>query len=170
MTTARDYPALRRVLGDVPLEQALIGVTAVDGFATARKGITVAQISPVRITEDALEWYGYGYCHVLAGALHEVSGWPLAIVIRPDSLGQVDRLVHVGVMAPDGRFVDVAGARSHDEVLRQYAEYGPAEIRETTVEFLTEFGQYTKPWREYCNDVVEDLLRLLAKTIVDGAA
>jgi hypothetical protein len=166
-----DYPALRRRLPDgEPPERALIKVTTSDGQPTLRKGLTSAVISPGRVTEDALEWYGYGSCHILAGALHEVSGWPLAVAVRLDDHGMWEHISHVGVTAPGGQFVDVAGARAYDEVLRQYAEHGaPDTIRETTVEFLTRFGQYRKPsWREYCNDVVEEALHLMAKTIISG--
>lgn len=50
---------------------------------------------------EALDLYRQGQCLAYAVALHEHTGWPLAWAPQAT--------VHVGCLAPDGTFVDIAG-------------------------------------------------------------
>jgi hypothetical protein len=140
---------------------------------TTRRGLTEAVISTRRATDDALEWYGYGNCHILAGALHEVSGWPFAIVAGDENSGSPKVIVHVGVMTPDGRFLDIAGAREHSEVLRQYASPGGSNaIYTVSLDDLVHAGQYrnTDGWRDHCGgEPLKEVVRRLAVTLVERA-
>lgn len=56
-----------------------------------------------QLTEDTFQ---DGQCHALALALHEQTGWPVWALRSPGAGDQ-----HFLVRAPDGRLVDVTGAR-----------------------------------------------------------
>lgn len=58
-----------------------------------------------QLTEDTFQ---DGQCHALALALHERTGWPVWALRSP---GRNGHDVHFVVRAPDGRLVDVTGAR-----------------------------------------------------------
>ena len=59
------------------------------------------------ITEDDDDMFANGYCHVLAKALHERTGWPMVVV--SDGPDGVVGWVHAGVRRPDGKILDVRG-------------------------------------------------------------
>lgn len=64
--------------------------------------------------------FDYGYCHALALALNEETGWPIVGLKGP--AGYAD---HFLVQRPDGRLVDAHGARTEAEVMRQWADGAP---------------------------------------------
>ena len=47
-------------------------------FATQRNQLTVAELQEGVIGTQAREMFSFGYCHYLASALHEATGWRLA--------------------------------------------------------------------------------------------
>lgn len=60
------------------------------------------------------------HCAALADEMHERTGWPVVTV--GDGPNGVVGWVHAGVLAPDGRIVDVCGAHRADEWLTSWAE------------------------------------------------
>ena len=45
---------------------------------TRRLGLTTAALGPVP-DEAAIEVFDWGYCHILACALHDLTGWPFGV-------------------------------------------------------------------------------------------
>lgn len=67
------------------------------------------------VNDAALEAFHYGYCHVMALALHDATGWPL-VGIWYNGDNYTDDYVpgHVAVKHPEGYFVDIYGAYTED--------------------------------------------------------
>jgi hypothetical protein len=70
-----------------------------------------ADVPPLSDADD--DTFTGGYCHRLAQALHERTGWPQVVVSDgPD--GQVG-WVHAGVRTPSGEILDVRGLHTEDD-------------------------------------------------------
>jgi hypothetical protein len=81
-------------------------------------------IEPGRRDEQAVTAFTNGQCHALAFALHEATGYPLFLLMEPgcnldpycrpvfsdDRDGCCCEIIHVAVMTPDGRWLDISGA------------------------------------------------------------
>lgn len=78
-------------------------------FPTKRRALTSVVLRPGVIDEDTIELFTFGYCYILACALHEASGWPFGCIEIYSEDDGCWRFAHIGVLAPDGRFVDVTG-------------------------------------------------------------
>jgi len=94
---------------------------------TWRRGLTSVTLRPGVIDEDAREVFAWGYCHTLAGALHQVTGWPLVVLCK--RFGGPGRQrwhwIHAGVNpGRPGLLLDVAGVRALPEAEADYAPYG----------------------------------------------
>jgi hypothetical protein len=96
-------------------------------YPTRQRGLTSVTLRPGVVDENAREVFGWGYCHVLAGALHETTGWPLGVLRK--RFGPPGRRawhwIHAGVhpgMA--GLFLDIHGIRQTSEVEADFAPYG----------------------------------------------
>jgi hypothetical protein len=68
-----------------------------------------------------------GCCQLVALALHRRTGWPIAAIWRDPVIDEYTimkepRLVHVCVVAPDGRALDVEGAIGQEALHDRYAE------------------------------------------------
>lgn len=66
--------------------------------------------------EDVADVFQHGYCHVLALAIHDVTGWPVWTlkVTRGQGVGEDE---HWLVEDPAGNLVDVYGANTPEGVL-----------------------------------------------------
>lgn len=91
---------------------------------TANLGLTELRVTPGVIDAAALELYLYGQCQVLALALHEQTGWPLWVAEQQHPSGTWT-WAHVGVQAPDGRWLDILGQRAGHEVISWLEQWGP---------------------------------------------
>jgi hypothetical protein len=56
----------------------------------------------------------YGGCGALALAVQKLTGMPLVALVEPD--GENERPVHVMVKLPDGRYLDINGAQTYEEI------------------------------------------------------
>ncbi|GAB3479618.1 hypothetical protein [Amycolatopsis cihanbeyliensis] len=74
-------------------------------------GQTVFQIRPGVVDAEARELYQWGYCHLLACAIHETTGWSFGSVEGTTRPAGRWRWIHMGVFTPSGAFLDVVGAR-----------------------------------------------------------
>jgi hypothetical protein len=96
-------------------------------YPTKRRGLTSVTLRPGVIDEDAREAFAWGYCHILAGALHEATGWRLGVLRKP--FVRADRRlwhwIHAGVHPGRSRlFLDINGVREPSQVEADYAFYG----------------------------------------------
>ncbi|MEW9527299.1 hypothetical protein [Microbispora sp. NPDC049125] len=111
--SAGSYPHLRmaaagRPLGEVPVE-------FLPSNPTTRHGLSRLVLRPGVIDDAADEFFAWGYCWLLAAALHEVTGWPFGLIERWREDGQEWEWTHVGVITPAGRFLDIRGC--HDRAV-----------------------------------------------------
>ncbi|WP_251151388.1 hypothetical protein [Cellulosimicrobium sp. Marseille-Q4280] len=70
-----------------------------------------ADVPPVNDADDTT--FTGGYCHRLAQALHERTGWPQVVIA--DGPNGVVGWVHAGVRTPSGQILDVRGLHSEDD-------------------------------------------------------
>ena len=96
------------------------GGAALDATATDdnvgqsdRDAVSVAIPEGFDSVEDVFD---YGYCHALALALHEQTGWPVVGLRCPEGYAE-----HYLVRRPDGLLVDAHGARTDAAVLTQWS-------------------------------------------------
>lgn len=89
---------------------------------TASKGKTIAPDVLANINDPDFRTpaalrvrYKYGQCHALAQAIHDATGWPMVVWSMEE--GGND---HAMVKTPDGRYLDVEGVHTADEVRRGY--------------------------------------------------
>lgn len=108
-------------------------------FPTQRRSLTRVVLRPGVVDEDARELFSFGYCHLLAAALYERTGWPLVVIEQAKpSLGGAWGWAHVGILTPAGLFLDIDGATSQFEIERDWQRYGPS-VRLRVLDTLTEF-------------------------------
>lgn len=105
---------------------------------TNRRHQTKVTLRPGVVDEDAIEMFLHSHCATLAGALHERSGWPLALVEFPredcpDGVHPCKTYPHVGVMTPSGEFLDILGLRAPADVVDFYKPWEGGVIRTRTL-------------------------------------
>ncbi|MGH3191767.1 MAG: hypothetical protein ACRDOL_31870 [Streptosporangiaceae bacterium] len=105
----------------------MTGVLVQLPYPTRRRGLTSVTLRPGVVDDNAREVFGWGYCHVLAGALHETTGWPLGVLRM--LFGPPGRRawhwIHAGVHpGTAGLFLDIHGIRRPPEVEADFAPYG----------------------------------------------
>jgi hypothetical protein len=84
-------------------------------------------VEPGVLDERARAAFLHGQCHALALAVHEVTGWPI-VGAEDESLD----ICHFLVRVPDGRLLDITGARTLAE--RQLEDMGWCPDEEYLVE------------------------------------
>ncbi|GAA3554430.1 hypothetical protein GCM10022222_42590 [Amycolatopsis ultiminotia] len=85
------------------------------------------ELTAGRIDQDAEDFFGRGYCHWLAGAIHSMTGWELATV---DSSGPDGwEPAHTAVVTPNGSLLDIFGERTADVVRADHNQGGRVETR-----------------------------------------
>lgn len=93
-------------------------------FATQRNQLTVAELQEGVIGTQAREMFSFGYCHYLASALHEATGWRLA-VMQQAAAGCRWRWVHTAVQAGyTQQLLDISGVQERTQIRCRYASYG----------------------------------------------
>jgi len=119
------------------------------------------------LTEDDRDYYTSEHCEQLAFAMHEATGWPYAAVIDgQDEASGTYGYLHVGVMRPDGNFLDVEGPQDSDSVLEQYGDGSEHENGESWLVVLDNIGQLgIKPDRDIPQDA-RDRARDVATTVL----
>lgn len=127
---ATRYPHLDKAAAGRPFDQ--IGVEFWPSKPTTRRGLTCAVLRPGVIDDDADEFFAWGYCWLLAAALHEATGWSYGLVERRREDGW--EWTHVGVITPAGRFLDIRGCHDRDRLAATLTDaYGmPTRIRTGT--------------------------------------
>jgi RNAse (barnase) inhibitor barstar len=93
-------------------------------------------------TERERHTYLFGYCHFLALAIHEKTGWPMMAWVDSDEIP-----THVCVETPEGLLLDIDGIRSSEQMMR---------------ELENEFGTPTRNWNALW-DVDMEWLRLASE-------
>ncbi|WP_157249700.1 hypothetical protein [Nonomuraea typhae] len=121
------YPTLAKVAEGRPYEQ--VAVEFIASRPTTRRGLSRVVLNPGVINDDAEEFFAWGYCWLLAAALHEASGWPYGLVERQRESSW--EWTHAGVITPGDRFLDIRGC--HDRgglsALLTVAYGVPARVR-----------------------------------------
>lgn len=166
------YPALAAGVNHLPGLVSDVTISFTVNPPTTRKAQDAFALRPGVADEEAVELFAYGYCTLLAGALHDRSGWELAAIEHPDGpLAEEDepdpwtraRWTHVGVITPDGRFLDIHGPRPVDEVNQAYG--GWVVRRKTPADFAA--SGCASPWTNAVSDqLVQDVIRLFADQLV----
>jgi hypothetical protein len=87
------------------------------------------ELTPGVIDGEAVAYFGYGACALLAVELHRITGWAPAVVCVDDHTRDGGGWVHAGVLAPDGRFVDIHGARDRQRVVADWASHAGARVQ-----------------------------------------
>ncbi len=60
-----------------------------------------------------------GDCHILARAIHDVTGWKIA-TFGFEHRGKITPDAHAFIEMPDGRYLDIEGIRTHNEMLNHW--------------------------------------------------
>jgi hypothetical protein len=92
------------------------------------EGRTEFTLTSEQIDTDAESFFGRGFCHWLAGAVHCLTGWDLITFDRqmPDGSWQP---AHTGVATPNGTVLDIFGEHPRDRVAQRYANDGTYKVR-----------------------------------------
>ncbi|MGI5292842.1 hypothetical protein ACQEVF_57360 [Nonomuraea polychroma] len=131
------YPELSRLAGGRPLKGQRFEI-ALSGTRTRRHGWSRVRLTLGVCDQQAIELFGWGRCWMLAGAIHDLTGWPYAAVEETLPQGG-NRLTHVGVLTPAGAFLDIFGQRSVAEVVRSFRP-AHVRVREAGVAEITSFA------------------------------
>lgn len=159
---------------DDDLQEAPVPITL--ATPTRRLGLTAATLGLVP-DETAIEVFDWGYCHILACALHEITGWPFGIVEQYRHDRGAWTWVHAGVLVPGSTLLlDIHGTRPWPGVERGYVHFGgPFRMRGVTSvrEFYVSIGYPadTAPgwWRDQLTGDAGKAVCRLARHLVDAA-
>ena len=104
------------------------------------------------IDSEAISWFAHGNCAALALAVHDLTGWPLVIAARnanPDLL--TDTWMHVLVQRPDGRYLDIQGAHTPEDIESYWRRYADGK------HFDGAITMHSMPTRESVVAIVGDI-------------
>ncbi|MEU7863863.1 hypothetical protein [Nonomuraea sp. NPDC049141] len=104
---ATTYPHLARFAAGRPFAE--VAVEFMPSQPTTRHGLTSVALYPGVVDDNADEFFAWGYCWLLAAALHEATGWTFGLVERWREETHAWEWTHVGVITPNGRFLDIRG-------------------------------------------------------------
>jgi len=79
------------------------------------------------IDGEAVSLFGWGYCGFLALALHELTGYRLALFTNPEDADERGWHGHAAVVLPDGSFLDIEGVTTVTEINERYDFKEPVE-------------------------------------------
>lgn len=82
-----------------------------------------------QIDGDAESYFGRGYCHWLAGAIHSITGWDLYTVGVREVGGTEWFPAHTGVLTPNGTVLDIFGEHTPQQVCDRYLTGMVSETR-----------------------------------------
>lgn len=89
-----------------------------DGTLNLIYGSRGATITLELVDSEAVGLFGYGYCTLLALAIHRKTGFPLALFTTKYENGSWSG--HATVQLPDGSHLDIQGVRSTEDIQREY--------------------------------------------------
>ena len=69
----------------------------------------------VKIGQLDIEHFTRGDCHVLARAIHRLTGWPMHVFWRNDGPGG-----HAFILTPEGKALDIEGLHEPDEICAKW--------------------------------------------------
>lgn len=139
-------------------------------------------------SKDELNQYCYGECHVLAIALHRLTGWPMHVVTdhaepywsSDDGEDSIPSVVHVLCIDHENHFWDIRGKRPrdtlHEEMMGWHPimEYGSdTNCDEDDIRFYTgcwgEEGEdeIDRPLSEFSEADVEDAMVVVRRVLAD---
>jgi len=97
------------------------------------EGRTEFTLSSGVIDTDAEAFFGRGFCHWLAGAIHCMTGWDLVTYDfqRPDGSWAP---AHTAVRTPYGTVLDIFGEHHNEDVEQRYSPNGPVRSRQVPPE------------------------------------
>lgn len=135
---------------------------------TNNRGLTRVVLRPGHVDADTREFFTAANCHMLAGAMHELTGWPLIALYRVRD----DAWLHIGVEMPDGRFLDINGPQPVAAMRSQLATEQDEPIR---TEQHTSFGAFNRSlgfradstWRGETDQVAADAIVAMAAALVE---
>lgn len=157
------FPTLAQYTHDEQCEITDVWISFSVDPPTSRRYVSDIKLYPGRVDEMALEFFGYGGCCLLAGAMHAISGWPLLAFKRAVD-GRVLHHVHMGVQTPAGEFLDITGPRSYASVR---AEYGDGWTQTVTLEEAKSTGSILPDgWDAYCSPIVRETILFFADQLV----
>jgi len=138
---ARDAGLLRHILQDTVLTQAGRAAVGAADYA-AHDPVTWPAESRERL-------YLSGYCHVLALALHDLSGFPIVLLRDRRMKGRdgAAGVLHVFVEAPDSCCYDIDGLTSRARMLADTKAKSPvfqAIARDELAAFVGEYGHLVR--------------------------
>lgn len=124
------------------------------------------------INADAVSWFRYGNCAILAYELHQLTGWPLLTIHAPDA---DEPFIHAAVRAPNGARFDITGP---EQTVGEW-EYdggpvhpGTSTREHDTVEgFLAVVGDDMSIYPAVEREIIRDFARhLLAQHPIEGSS
>lgn len=123
------------------------------------------EIRPGIIDREAIDWYRYGNCALLALFLHRISGWPLMIISAQKEKGS--RMVHAICQTPNGQLIDIEGTHDPKDELESWRRSFPNAYLERMAserDFLDIVGDDFTCYMEHELALTEDFAyRLYAK-------
>jgi len=141
-----------------------------DGTIEVTFGSTGSTLMLRSTGHDAYSLFAYGYCAMLALALHDHAGYPL--VLFTTSSGHSERWSgHAAVQLDSDQVLDITGRRSHAEVHGEYRTVGPAEVltRAEFIERTVEIEYRHDPYR-FVEELERFVLRDFAEYLVQEHA
>jgi len=104
-------------------------------------------------TEEDIDEYTSGRCHVFAAALHRRTGWPFFLVLDcgADHWGNEDEPIasvcHVFCVDPDGNAWDIKGTRPINEIREEMEDWlHIQEYGEEWMESESDLAHYVGTW------------------------
>ncbi|MFI5584566.1 hypothetical protein ACIA5G_06010 [Amycolatopsis sp. NPDC051758] len=85
------------------------------------------------IDTDTESFFGRGFCHWLAGAVHSITGWDLLTVDVRWTGEDTWHPAHSGALTPAGTVLDIFGDHDPEDVRRRYLTDDVAETRTRVV-------------------------------------
>ncbi len=93
-------------------------------FATQRYRLTSVELTAGRLGADARELFSFGYCHYLTSAVHEATGWRLAVMQMSGVPAGRWRWVHTATYAGYcSHLLDVDGVQEREQIASRYSSY-----------------------------------------------
>lgn len=120
-----------------------------------------------------VEYYMSGACPLFALASHEVTGWPLAMLVDEgrewESFGAERRypfIAHVFVLTPDGDVFDAKGVRKLKELKDEFHDVLEPRIERLTQKELRALMGDFRPLCRYSTKDVKEAEKLVRKMVV----
>jgi len=122
-------------------------------------GSRVSALTPRFLDSEAVNLFGWGYCTLLALALHDRYGYELVLLTKEAATSSGEWRGHALVELEPGRYLDITGA--HEGLEEIYEEYGfraePEHLsREAFCERVIHEDKLTEPF-----EFIDELERLL---------